>query len=76
VNTKDCSEQTGNAYVCNVEYVQHNSNAFVNKNPGNNPVLSQVFQKYGQENYPSKVMDTTKARERNLSIGSAYFVSS
>ena len=76
VNTKDCSEQTGNAYVCNVEYVQQNGNAFVNNNSGNNPVLSQVFQKYGQENYPSKVMDTTNARERSFSIGRAYLVSS
>ena len=76
VNTKDCSEQTGNANVCNVEYVQHNGNAFVNNNSGNYPVLAQVFKKYVQENYPSKVIDTTKARERKLSIGSAYFVSS
>ncbi len=71
MNTKDCSEQTGDAYVCNVEYIQHNGNAFVNKNSGNYPVLSQVFKKYVQEYYPSKVMETTNARERNLSIGKA-----
>jgi hypothetical protein len=71
VNTKNRSEQTGNAYVYNVEYIQHSGNAFVNYNSGNYPVLAQVFKKYVQVYHPSKVMETTNARERNLSIGKA-----